>query len=134
MRMFKTMFFSSSSFLFGPLSFFCDALDWPDAKTEEGKGLEDRIASFTRCLKYTWSQSTFNILKDWLLDFWWDRRGGEGGGGGGGVGVFSSKQTYSYTKVLLKKLILAEDFWKKSSQNHNSQLESQVVKRLSGYL
>ena len=53
MRMFKTMFFSSSSFLFGPLSFFCVALDWPEAKAEEGKGLEDRIASFTRCLKYT---------------------------------------------------------------------------------
>ena len=104
MRMFKTMFFSSSSFLFGPLSFFCDAMDWPDAKTEEGKGLEDRIASFTRCLKYTWSQSTFNILKDWLLNFWWDGRGGEAEGEG--VGVFSSKQTYNYTKELLKKLIL----------------------------
>ena len=37
-------------------------------------------------------------------------RTGRGSGGGGGVGVFSSKQTYSYTKVLLKKLILAEDF------------------------
>ena len=128
MRMFKTMFFSASSFLFGPLSFFCDALDWPDAKAEEGKGLEDRIASFTRCLKYTWSQSTFNILKDWLFDFWRD------GGGGEGVGGFSSEQTYNFTKVLLKTLILAEDFWKKSTQNHNSQLESQVVKRLSGYL
>ena len=55
-------------------------------------------------------------------------------GEGEGVGGFSSKQTYNYTKVLLKKLILAEDFWKKSSQNHNSQLESQVVKRLSAYL
>lgn len=53
---------------------------------------------------------------------------------GEGEGGFSSKQTYNHTKVLLKKLMLAEDFWKKSTQNHNSQLESQVVKRLGGYL
>ena len=30
-------------------------------------------------------------------------------GEGEGMGGFSSKQTYNYTKVLLKKLILAKD-------------------------